>query len=272
MEDISLVYLLQLAWKRIWALILAGIVFAAAAFGYCRFLATPVYTATASILVTNGAIVSYTTETYEDGAVSGTDISASLSLANTVVDILKTSEIYDELSHNLKGDGYSRDELINMATIARRDTNTLFIDIKFKSTNGVEAENLANAFAEISCDYIMKFIPYAKAVVAANAVKYSKVSPRTMIITAACGLVGAVLAFLLVFLVDFLNQSIRGEDEFATKYDIPLIGSIPDFDNEGGTYYRGGRYYNKYYSKYNKYNKYYNNYNYSYKAGDSDAK
>ena len=247
MGDLSLMYFLQLAWKRLWALLLAMVMFAAGAFCYCKFLATPRYTATSSILVTNGAIVTqYETTENRNDSISGTDISASLNLANTVVDILETPDIYVDLSKTLDNN-HSYSQLKSLIKIARRDNNTLFIDITATSTDGEEAKLLANKFAEASCDYVTKFIPYAKANTASTALSFSLVYPRTTTVTAIAGLLGIVIAFIAVFIADSLNQSIRGEDDFVSRYKIPLLGSVPDFENNeiSGKYYKRNKYYSK---------------------------
>lgn len=245
MGDISLMYLLQLAWKRLPILALALFLAASVAFGYCNFFAKPAYTSTASILVTNGAIVTqYESSDGKDeyDSISGTDISASLSLANTVTDILETPDVYVRLAAQLQ-DKYSYSQLQGMTTVQRRANDTLFIDITFRSTDGDEAKHIANEFAKISCEYVTEYIPYAKARVVSSAMKYVKVYPRTIFITAIAGLLGAVLTFAICFCIDFFNQSIRGEDEFVSKYDIPLIGSVPDFENSEvvGSYYNYGK-------------------------------
>lgn len=251
MGDVSLIYFLQLAWKRLWVLILFMLVFAAAAFSYCKFLATPRYTASSSILVTNGAIVTqYETGPNQTDSISSTDISASLSLANTVIDILKTPDIYLELSEDLDGK-YTYSELKNFIRVERRNNNTLFVDITVTLTDGKEAELIANKFAEASCKYVTKFIPYAKANVASTALSHALIFPKTTTITAIAGMFGVLLAFVIVFIADSLNQSIRGEDDFIARYNIPLLGSVPDFENNEVT----GRYYKKYryYAKKKKY-------------------
>lgn len=245
MGDISLMYFLQLAWKKLWFLILAMIFFAAAAFSYCKFLATPRYTATSSILVTNGAIVTqYETGPNETDSISSTDINASLSLANTVVDILKTPDIYLELSKTLDNK-YTHAQLSGLITVERRNNNTLFIDITATSTDGNEAKKMANIFAEASCEYVTKYIPYAKANVVSTALNHSLVFPKNTTITAIAALLGLVFAYILVFIADSLNQSIRGEDDFVSRYKIPLLGSVPDFENSelSGKYYKKNRRY-----------------------------
>lgn len=229
MNDISLMYLLQLAWRRIWALVIALVFFATCAFCFCKFLATPSYMATASVLVTNGGTITNEIATASE-SVNGTDITASLSLANTIVDILKTSDIYKQLAGKINVD-YTYQELINKVSVTRRNENTLFVDIKFKASTENEAILLANTFASLAPEYITKYIPYSNAMTASTADKADKVYPRTAVTTAVAGLVGAALAFVVVLIIDSFDQAIKGEEDFTSNYDIPLLGSVPDFEN-----------------------------------------
>lgn len=233
-KTINIMDLVLLAWHRLWIIILAAVVFAASAFGYCNFFLTPSYSATASLLVTNGGVNS----SYDDSndKVSGSDISASLYLTYTVVDILNTPDIYKKVADQL-GDNYSYQQLINSSSVARRNEDTLFIDVTFSSTDPKEAMRIANKFVEISCQYIPEFIPSSKASVASTAIKASMTYPRTFSTTAAAGVVGAVAAYVVLFIIESMNHAIKGEEDFANNFDIPLLGSVPDFENaESGGY------------------------------------
>lgn len=234
MNEITIMYLLKLAWRRIWALILAMVIFAGAAFAYCELLATPKYTATASVLVTNGSIT--TTNSIQNGveaesnSVKTTDISASLYLADTIIDILTTSDIFKQLSTSM-GDKYTYDQLRSMATVSRKGDDTLFVNVSFSASTADEAIMLANAFVKLAPDYITKYIPYSNAMVAATADSAAEVYPRTLITTAVAGMLGAVLAFAGVFIIDSMDHALNGEEDFVSRYDIPLLGSVPDFEN-----------------------------------------
>ena len=98
-KTINLMDLAMLAWRRLWIIAIAAVVCASAAFGYCKIFLTPSYSATASILVTNGAVITSYAETTDK--ISGSDIQASLILSYTVVDILNTPDIYIELADEL---------------------------------------------------------------------------------------------------------------------------------------------------------------------------
>ncbi len=234
MAEISIMYFLQLAVRRIWILIITAVLCAGVALGYCQFIATPRYQARASIIVTNGAIFvdAYSKEISRVDSVSGSDISSSLSLSDTVIDILKTPDIYKQLKEkNSYAAKYNHGALMGMTSIAKRSGDSLFIDLYFTNTDPKKAVSLVNDFAEMSCDYIMEYIPYSSAKVGAKAEGASKTFPNNFKTVGIAALIGVALAYLAVYLIDLMDKAIKGEEDFVTHYEIPLIGVIPDFEN-----------------------------------------
>lgn len=238
-KTINIMDLVLLAWRRLWILLLVAVICAAGAFSYCKFFLTPSYSATASIIVTNGAVTSYSD--YSDKTtVSASDISASLYLSYTVVDILKTPDIYKKVADGL-GQGYVYQNLMGRTSVARRSDDTLFIDVTFSSTDPKEAMRIVNRFVEIACEYIPEYVPYSRAMVASTAIKSAKTYPRTAMSTGVAGLAGAVAAFVVLFIIESTNRSIKGEEDFAANFDVPLLGSVPDFENVESSSYRKGK-------------------------------
>ncbi len=227
-KTINIMDLVMLALHHIWIIILAAVVFAAGAFSYCKFFITPSYSATASILVTNGAVTTSYDET--TGKIASSDISASLYLSYTVVDILNTPDIYKKVANQL-GKDYNYQGLMGCSSIARRSDETLFIDVTFSSTDPKEAMRIANKFVEIACGYIPEFIPSARANVASTAIKASMTYPRTLMTTGVAGVVGAVAAYIVLFIIESMNRAIKGEEDFTSNFDVPLLGAVPDFEN-----------------------------------------
>ena len=142
--------------KKIWIVILSVIIVAplcaGITFGCCQlyseFITTPTYSATASLFVTSGAVTTPYDET--TGKVTGSDVGASLILAQTVVDILNTPDLYKEVANRL-GNGYDYITLKNNTFIARRSDDSMFIDVTYTSTDPKEAMRIANKTAEIAC-------------------------------------------------------------------------------------------------------------------------
>lgn len=244
MNNISIMYLLQLAWKRIWLLIIAMIVFAIAAFGYCKFFATRKYSAKATIIVTNGAIVNMTEE---ENSIAVSDLSASNTLSSSVTELLKTTKIYDCFIEEY-GEKYDIDrgsKVKGMTSVVRREKTNPFIDITVTSTDPELATKLANDFAEFACSYVKEdYFTKAEIVPADDAKGASLVYPKTLFTTAVAAAAGVLVMYAIIFVFDLLNQSIRGEEEFSMRFDIPIIGSVPDFGDTEivGSYYKKGGY------------------------------
>ena len=89
-----------------------------------------------------------------------------------------------------------------------------------------------------------------------------KVYPTTTKTTFTVALLGAVLIYTILLIIYLLNTSITTEEGFKERFDIPVLGAIPDFSAARS-------------SKYSKYNKniYYGYYGYnSYSYGRSSNK
>ena len=240
MQEISIFVLFKIAGKRIWALLIAFVVAAVLAFSYCQLIADPVYGASASIIVTNGAVVT-TDENSSTQKLLGSDIQASLLLVDSVVDMLKTPDIYKYLAGKLGG-GYDYRKLKSHTTVTRRGEETLFIDISYTDADPQNAIKVANMFASASCDYVAEFISKSDPRIVSSADRAALVSPRTFRTTFLAGFGAALVLYIVFVLIELLNNTIKGEEDFTSRYDIPLLGTVPDFEEarKRKSYKKGG--------------------------------
>ena len=246
MRNLTLFSLFNLALKYLWVLIICAAIFASGAFAYCEFLATPQYSATGSVLVTNGAILStdYIEEEYPNGStINNTDIVASINFADTVNDILNTNGIFKKLAAQLDNK-YSYSRLISQATIKRKSENTLFINVTFRATTQEEAVLLVNEFLKLAPGYINEFVPSTSAVSTSTADAASKIFPQTFFLTLVSGAVGAVLAYGVIVVIYSLNTTITSEEDIKERFGVEVLASIPDFAAaKSDKYYKKHPYY-----------------------------
>lgn len=233
MSEISLSSIISIILHRIWLVVIVAVLCAAIAFGYCNFFATPVYSARTSILITNGGLI---TDSYDD-SIQTNDLSASIYLIDTCVDILKSQGIYRDLSEAIGGK-YTFQQLKGAFTITRRDDENLFIDISFKSTDPEEAKLIANTFTQLCPTYMSGKLPPVTIEVMDEAFGTSMVYPNTLSSVAIFGFLGAVVTCLLLVLIASLDQTITCEEDFKEAFDIPILGAVPDFDNSPTYAYR----------------------------------
>ena len=244
MKGLTLFSLIKIAIHHMFILIIAAVVFGSATFAFCKFAATPVYTATGSVLVTNGAIL----ETFTDSEkLENTDVAASINMVDTILDILKTNGIYKNLSDNL-GDKYTSGLLSSKANVERRGDTSLFIDVSFSANTKEEAMLLVNEYLKLAPEYINTYIPGVDSVAVTSADSASQIFPKTIVYTFLAALSGAFLCFLVILMIYSTNTVIRNEDDFKERFDIDVLGNIPDFSTA-----RNDRYYKyRYYSYYGK--------------------
>ena len=224
MSDISPKLILNAVIRKIWIVVLCAILCAATAYVYFSTFVSPVYRASASIIIANGAI-----STDKAEYIASTNITASTSMLSTCVDILKTKNAYDFLTEEFNNK-YNAKNYMSMTNISIRSDDSLFIDIRVSNTSKTLAIKVANALAERAPEYIKSFIPSAEVTPADYADSAVVISPRVMLMTLTAGFMGAVIPLIILVIVAISDTTVKGEDDLTDKYNVAILGSVPDFD------------------------------------------
>ena len=224
MSDISPKLILNAVIRKIWIVVLCAILCAATAYIYFSTFVSPVYRASASIIIANGAI-----STDKAEYIASTNITASTSMLSTCVDILKTKNAYDFLTEEFNNK-YNAKNYMSMTNISIRSDDSLFIDIRVSNTSKTLAIKVANALAERAPEYIKSFIPSAEVTPADYADSAVVISPRVMLMTLTAGFMGAVIPLIILVIVAISDTTVKGEDDLTDKYNVAILGNVPDFD------------------------------------------
>ena len=84
-------------------------------------------------------------------------------------------------------------------------------------------------FLELAPAYISKFIPHSASTAVTMADTAVKTSPKTTTTTIAAMIIGAIACYAVVYLLSLSNITIENESDFKDRFDIPVLGNIPDF-------------------------------------------
>lgn len=242
----NLFFMLRIAMKHWMVMAAVAIIAAASTFCYFNYVAEPQYTATGSIIVTNGAIITngINNNNNDETSINQTDVATSLNFAGTVKDILTMPDLYKKLAHEL-GDLYTGPQLEGMATVERRNDETLFFDVTFTTNNPDESIKLVNKYLEISPDYISNMVSNSATSIQ-KADRSHELMSNSWAMVAIAGVVGAAVVYFIIFLIYSSDSIIRDEESFRERFDLPIIGVVPDFANaksKEGKYYKYNRYY-----------------------------
>ena len=150
--EIDLLELFRALWNRALIIILVAVLTASAVFAFTFFFISPSYDATASIYVNNSSF-SFGSTSF---SISSSELSASNSLVNTYIYILKSRTTLEDVisKANLP---YTYEELSEMIT-TNAITGTAAFDVTVRSSSPTEAEHIANTIAQVLPERIAEIV------------------------------------------------------------------------------------------------------------------
>ena len=238
LKEIDITKIIKLLLSHIFPILLAGVILAGGVFAYNTFWSKPVYRTSTSVLINNGGL-SDDLQT-PNGTISSAIMSASLSLVPTCIDMMESDNIYKELAKSLN-DKYSYYGLQSRFAVVSRNEQSLVIDIYTYGSDITETKNIANTFLQIVPTYISNNLAGADVKIMATADKIVKTSPRTGFNTSVAFLVGVLICSAIYIIIEFSKNTIESEKDFKSRYDLPLLGTVPLFENNSQGGKRRGR-------------------------------
>ena len=247
--EIDLLHILQVFWKKAWFIVLMALLCGVLGFCYSTFRMTPKYQSKALVYVNNQTL-SFGSSSV---SISSQDITASQSLVDTYIVILKTRKTLNEVIKraNLDKTYESLNGMVSAAAVNETEVFTITVT----STNPYEAELIVNTIADVLPEKIAEVVEGSSAkIVDYGVVNTNKVSPVRTKYAAIGILIGAVIACGILVILDLMNDLIQNES-YLERYKIPILAVVPDLLGASA-----GRKYGKKYYDYN----YRYKYDYSY--------
>lgn len=244
MNNITVRELLNILIKNILVIIISAVICASGAYIYCEKFTDERYQASGDILVTNGGINASDSENTENNdnndntnntssSVANTDVSASINLLPTVRGILSGVGIYKEFATYLSENSdynYNYRALKSAATVAENDdTRSLIVTIYFELGSTKEAIDVTNHFLIFAPTYIEAKIKGSRIDAEPICDSAVKTAPQTLRSSFLAAALGMIFAYAAAFLITLLNSTIQSDEDFSARYNIPVIGNIPDF-------------------------------------------
>ena len=244
MNNITVRELLNILIKNIIIIIISAIMCASGAYIYCEEFTDERYQAHGDILVTNGGIntndgetnnedINNTTSDNTSSSVANTDVSASINLLPTIRSILSGVPIYKEFAEYLSENSnynYNYSALKAAANVPESDdTRSLIVTVYFELGSAQEAIDVTNHFLRFAPSYIESKIKGSRIDADPICDSAVKTAPKTMSTSFIAAILGMAIAYTIAFLITIFNSTIQSDEDFSTRYNIPVVGNIPDF-------------------------------------------
>ena len=234
-ETISLKELFQTLKKRMALIIIITLVAVMASGAISYFVLTPVYQSSTQILVN---------QTAEEGQYSTNEVQTNLQLINTYNIILKSpvilEKVIDELDLNM-----SAGQLNGKLTV-QNEQNSQVVNLSVQDENAATAAEIANTTAEVFRNEIATIMSIdvndvtilSPAVVTEN---QSPIKPQPLLNIAIALVVGAMAGVGLAFLLEYMDNTVKTEQDIEKIAELPVIGVIATIDNTAETANRAER-------------------------------
>ncbi len=218
--EISILEIIQMLWRKAWIIVLCIIVLGGIAFGVSKYMMVPTYSSSITLYVNNN-MDSIGTQ------VNINDINASQKLVATSIEILKSDMVLDKVIGKL-GLNCTNDSLRGMIS-ATSLNGTEVLKVTVISEEPQKSVEIANMIAEIAPAEIIRVITAGGVQLIDTAViNGNPVSPNVTKVTSLGILLGIMISSLGVIIIELLDSSIKSEKDLRNKYQIPVLGVIPD--------------------------------------------
>ncbi|KYG30602.1 YveK family protein [Alkalihalobacillus trypoxylicola] len=198
------------------ALVLSGVI--------SYFLLTPTYESTAQILIS---------QENSEQVISQQDVRTNLELINTYNEVMRSAAILDLVIDELNLDT-TVNSLKNSLSISS-ENNSQVMNLTVEHVDPAIAVNIANTTATIFEEQIVNLMNIDNVNILAPATlgeNPSPVSPNPTLNMAIALVIGLMLAVGLAFLLEYLDPTIKSEEELEKLLELPLLGVVPNMDEE----------------------------------------
>lgn len=220
-ETISLQELFQVLKKRIWMIIslmalgvlIAGIV--------SYMFMTPVYQANTQILVNKNS------DTMDLAQYTSQDIQTNLQLINTYNEIIKSPAILSIVIERLDLN-VSPSSLKSQVTVGSAQ-NSQVINLSVQDTEHFRAVDIANTTSEVFQEEIVELMNVDNVNILSPAEHNenpASIKPNPELNMAIAAVVGLMLGIGIAFLLEYLDTTVKTEQDVEEILDLPILGLI----------------------------------------------
>jgi capsular polysaccharide biosynthesis protein len=224
-ETISLKELLETLRKRIRLIVILTVTAALISGLVSYFFLTPIYQASTQLLVNQAK--------NEQAIYNYNEVQTNLQLINTYNVIIKSPAILDIVAEEI-GSGVTAAELNEKITV-QSEKDSQVVNISVQDPNPQQAALIANKIAEVFKREIVKIMSVdnvsilAKAQVGDNP---KPIKPNPQLNIAIALVVGLMAGVGLAFLLEYLDNTIKTEQDIEKILEMPVLGVVSIFDDE----------------------------------------
>lgn len=233
-DQINLMDVLGVVIKRWWILIVTTVLMGSTFFTVTEFFIPEKYTSIGKLLVSNS-----TQTVLDDGSLAAESINtlnASARLLATYTEVFQTNSFLAKIAAD-SGTKYSAGQLKGMVSYSSLNS-TEVLQVSVLCEDKIDARQICELILDNAQSEVERIGSGGSVIVIDEATTpTSPTSPNKTANTIVGVVIGAILGVLIIFVIELFDTRIKIEDDLISKFDLPILGVIPDMDsnvNKGG--------------------------------------
>ena len=226
MEELDLKELFNIFWSKKVQIILIVLIFIALGVIYTVGFTTPMYSSSTTLLLAGSESGGGETT----NSITTTDITLNSKLVSTYSVLVRSKDVLSQVISNL-GMDISWENLRNNVKVSSVE-DTEVIEISVTTNNAENSANIANEIAKVFTEKVAEIYNINNVHVVDEAEPENTPSninhERDVIIFAFIGLVVSVI---YVLIANMLDTTIKTAEDIEKEFKIPVIASIPVYEN-----------------------------------------
>lgn len=215
--------------KRLVVLILIPLFCGLLAYAYATLIATPMYTSSASLLITKGIeSENDSTATWNNNVYS--EVLAVQQLADVYTQILTSENMMKTVKQELNTD-VSVAQLMGSVSVVGVNDSGLRVSVTM--VDPVLAYKVATKIVEHANSEVAETFGIGAVVeLSSPVVPTAPSSPRTKMMTASAIGLSFIALLIVLILISYFDDRIKDESEFEQMFGLPVLGMIPKYEVE----------------------------------------
>ncbi|PEB50839.1 capsular biosynthesis protein [Bacillus pseudomycoides] len=189
------------------------------------FFMTPIYQSSTQILVN---------QKKQDGtAIQLGEIQSNIQLTNTYKVIIKSPVILDKVKEKLGLNVTTQDLNEKIEVVNEKDSQVVTVTAQDKDPK--LARDIANTVTEVFKTEVVKIMSVDNVTILSEAEvakNQSPIKPRPMLNVAIAFVVGLMASVGLVFLLEYLDNTVEKEEDVENLLGLPVLGNVTHMDEE----------------------------------------
>lgn len=236
MEELDLKELCKMFWAKKIQIVVIVLAFLVIGIIYSTCFVTPKYSSSTTLVLAS----QNSNSTITDTSITATDLTVNSKLVSTYSELVKSKNVLRKVIYNLDID--IDEETLRKNVTVKSVKNTELIEITVTNENKYYATKIANEIAEVFMEKVKSIYNIDNVQVVDKAETSDEPSninyKRDVLIFSIAGL---VVSIFYVLIDNMLDTTIKSVEDIESVYQLPVLASIPVYEEYTQKAKKGGK-------------------------------